>query len=87
MAGSKVTAFVFLVFGNFSAAFFRSIGATGMETASAGRICRRGNISLESYSIHLFIGVGVGYCGEQSLGVGVQRTPRTAVFAFLYIIK
>ena len=67
-----MTVTVILVLGCNLGTLRGGVGATGMEAASARRIRRRGNISLENDSVHLFVGVGVGDRGEERLGVGVK---------------
>ena len=45
MASGEVTVAEISVFGCYVLAFFRSVGATGVEATTLGGICGRGNIT------------------------------------------
>ena len=72
MAGNEVTGLVFLVCRCNMLALLCRVGASGMESAALGRICRRRNIAVQNDTVHLYVGIGIGNCREERLGVGVQ---------------
>ena len=73
MAGDHASAY-FLHDRLFLAAFFRCIGAAGMEAASAGRIDRAGDLSNQHVLVFLTqVRVGLGNSLKQELGVRMER--------------
>ena len=72
MASGAVAVTVVLIFGNLFLTDICCVRATSMEAATLGRICRGGDISLEDYSVHLHVGIGMGDCGEERLRIGMQ---------------
>ena len=64
---------VILIFGCDLLAYIRRVGAACMETAALGRICRRGDIALEYYTVHFYLGIGMRDRREQCLGVRMKR--------------
>ena len=64
---------ILAVFGANVLAYLLCVGATGMEATALGGICGRRNIAAKRYPLHLYAGVGIGYCRKQRLGVGVKR--------------
>ena len=51
---------------------FGCVRTSGVEAAALGRISGGGDITLKHYSVHLHVGVRLGDCREERLGVGVQ---------------
>lgn len=56
------------------AADVHTLAAACVEFTALGRIGGRGNVALQDYPLHLDVGVGHGYGGEQSLRVRVHGT-------------
>ena len=73
MASREVSRRIFTVNGNLGFASFGSVWATGVETTALWGICGRGNISLQNYSVHLHVRIGIWNGGEESLGVWMER--------------
>ena len=48
------------------------MGASCVEAAALGGICGGRNISLENDSVHLYVGIGMGDSGEQSLCIRME---------------
>lgn len=72
MTSSEMSGLVFLILGTNVLTNFFGVRATRVETATLRRICGRGNISREDYSVHLDVGIGVGYRREKRLCIGVK---------------
>ena len=72
MAGGEVALLVLLVLRHHVLADLLGVGATGVETATLGRVGRRGKVATQGDALHLLGGVRVGHRGKQRLGLGVQ---------------
>ena len=73
MTSGAMAVTVILIFGCDLLAYIRRVGAAGMETAALGRICRRGDIALEYYTVHFYLGIGMRDRREKCFCIGVKR--------------
>ena len=69
MTSYEVAGLVLSVLRCYVLALLCRVGASGVESTALRRIGGRRNISVKNDTVHLHVGIGVGYRREQSLSV------------------